>query len=58
MSRGMGWNLKWKPSKDLSPSHEKIARYCSGVYKTAITTIDAEIMACIYTLQKFSNISL
>lgn len=50
---GWGGILKWRPSKDSSPSQEKISRYCSGVYKTAITTIDIEIMACIYTLEKF-----
>lgn len=50
---GWGGILKWKHLEKSSPSQEKIARYCSGVYKTSITTIDAEIMAYIYTLQKF-----
>lgn len=50
---GWGGILKWKPKRGDPISSEKIARYCSGKYKTAISAIDAEIMACIYCLDKF-----
>ncbi|AXS67831.1 ORF3 [Dioscorea nummularia-associated virus] len=50
---GWGGILKWRPSQQDSPSTEKISRYCSGSYKSAISAIDAEIMACIYVLDKF-----
>ena len=51
----IGWGaiLKWRPSKDSSESTEKIARYISGTYKTNISTIDAEILACLFALDKF-----
>lgn len=50
---GWGGVLKWKPSKDSPSTTEKIARYCSGKYKNSLHNIDAELMACINSLQKF-----
>lgn len=53
-TKGWGGILKWRKNKGASQSTELTARYTSGVYKTAISTIDAEIMACIFSLDKFS----
>lgn len=50
---GWGGILKWKKSPTCSKSTEKVARYVSGTYQTQITALDAEIMACIYSLDKF-----
>lgn len=50
---GWGGTLKWRSSNEWSEKPKKIARYYSGIYKTHISALDAEIMAFLYTLDKF-----
>ncbi|GKA00615.1 Orf y, partial [Tanacetum coccineum] len=44
--------VKWKKSKGDPRSSEKICAYASGKFSTTQSTIDAEINACINTLEK------
>ncbi|GJT19078.1 putative polyprotein [Tanacetum coccineum] len=44
--------VKWKKSKGDPRSSEKIYAYASGKFSTTQSTIDAEINACINTLEK------
>lgn len=46
---GWGAILKW--TNDGIKEH--IAQYASGKYKTNVSTMDAEILACIFGLEKF-----
>ena len=50
---GWGGILKWRPKEFSQVSEEKIAAYCSGNYKSHVTALDAEILACIFVLEKF-----
>ncbi|GJX58507.1 putative polyprotein [Tanacetum coccineum] len=43
---------KWKKSKEDPRSSERICAYASGKFSTTQSTIDAEINACINTLEK------
>ncbi|GKA29579.1 Orf y [Tanacetum coccineum] len=49
---GWGGIVKWKKSKGDPRSSEKIYAYASGKFSTTQSTIDAEINACINTLEK------
>ncbi|GJW00347.1 ORFIII-like polyprotein [Tanacetum coccineum] len=49
---GWGGIVKWKKSKEDPRSSEKICAYASGKFSTTQYTIDAEINACINTLEK------
>ncbi|GJR42810.1 hypothetical protein Tco_1310913 [Tanacetum coccineum] len=49
---GWGGIVKWKKSKGDPRSSEKICAYASGKFSTTQSTIDAEINACINTLEK------
>ncbi|GJT11370.1 Orf y [Tanacetum coccineum] len=49
---GWGGIVKWKKSKEDPKSSEKICAYASGKFSTTQSTIDAEINACINTLEK------
>ncbi|GJV85573.1 putative reverse transcriptase domain-containing protein [Tanacetum coccineum] len=56
---GWGGIVKWKKSKGDPRSQEKICAYASGKFSTTQSTIDAEINACINTLEnnKSSRVS-
>nr|GFA73429.1 TPA: orf y [Tanacetum cinerariifolium] len=47
-----GGIVKWKKNKGDSRSSERICAYASGKFSTTLSTIDAEINACINTLEK------
>nr|GEZ72792.1 TPA: orf y [Tanacetum cinerariifolium] len=49
-----GWRgiIKWKKSKEDPRGSERICAYTSGKFSTTQSTIDAEINACINTLEK------
>ncbi|GJU87783.1 Orf y [Tanacetum coccineum] len=49
---GWGGIVKWKKSKEDPRSSERIYAYASGKFSTTQSTIDAEINACINTLEK------
>ncbi|GJW79413.1 ribonuclease H-like domain-containing protein [Tanacetum coccineum] len=49
---GWGGIVKWKKSKEDPRSSERICAYASGKFLTTQSTIDAEINACINTLEK------
>ncbi|GJY82278.1 putative polyprotein [Tanacetum coccineum] len=49
---GWGGVIKWKKSKEDPRSSERICAYASGKFSTTQSTIDAEINACINTLEK------
>ena len=49
---GWGGIVKWKSNKEGPRSSEKICAYASGKFSTTQSTIDAEINACINTLEK------
>ncbi|GJT78504.1 ORFIII-like polyprotein [Tanacetum coccineum] len=49
--KGWGGIVKWKKSKE-DPRSSKICAYASGKFSTTQSTIDAEIDACINTLEK------
>ncbi|GKC94023.1 Orf y [Tanacetum coccineum] len=49
---GWGGIVKWKKSKGDPRSSEKMCAYASGKFSTTQSTIDAEINACINTLEK------
>nr|GEU50219.1 TPA: orf y [Tanacetum cinerariifolium] len=49
---GWGEIVKWKKSKAYPKSSERICAYASGKFSTTQSTIDAEINACINTLEK------
>ncbi|GJW23624.1 Orf y [Tanacetum coccineum] len=49
---GWGGIIKWKKSKEDPRSSERICAYASGKFSTTQSTIDAEINACINTLEK------
>ncbi|GKA03293.1 Orf y [Tanacetum coccineum] len=49
---GWGGIVKWKKSKGDPRSSEKNCAYASGKFSTTQSTIDAEINACINTLEK------
>ncbi|GJX55743.1 Orf y [Tanacetum coccineum] len=49
---GWGGIVKWKKSKGDPRSSEKICAYASGKFSKTQSTIDAEINACINTLEK------
>ncbi|GKC37829.1 Orf y [Tanacetum coccineum] len=49
---GWGAIVKWKKSKKDPRSSERICAYASGKFSTTQSTIDAEINACINTLEK------
>nr|GEX51822.1 putative polyprotein [Tanacetum cinerariifolium] len=49
---GWGGIVKWKKSKGDSKSSERICAYASGKFSTTQSIIDAEINACINTLEK------
>nr|GEU52448.1 putative polyprotein [Tanacetum cinerariifolium] len=49
---GWGGIVKWKKSKEDPRGSEKICAYASGKFSTTQSTIDAEINACINTLEK------
>ncbi|GJW38296.1 putative polyprotein [Tanacetum coccineum] len=49
---GWGGIVKWKKSKGDPRNSEKICAYASGKFSTTQSTIDAEINACINTLEK------
>ena len=51
---GWGGILKWKKYKEQAKKEEKICNYCSGLYKSNVSSLDAEIIACMNVLQKFS----
>nr|GEY88509.1 ribosomal protein L7A/L8 [Tanacetum cinerariifolium] len=50
--KGWGGIVKWKKSKGGPKSSERIYAYASGKFSTTQSTIDAEINACINTLEK------
>nr|GEV02810.1 ORFIII-like polyprotein [Tanacetum cinerariifolium] len=50
--KGWGGIVKWKKSKGDPKSSERICAYASGKFSTTQSTIDAEINACINTLEK------
>ncbi|GJT19082.1 putative polyprotein [Tanacetum coccineum] len=52
MQEGWGGIVKWKKSKGDPRSSEKIYAYASGKFSTSQSIIDAEINACINTLEK------
>ncbi|GJY54512.1 Orf y [Tanacetum coccineum] len=49
---GWGGIVKWKKCKGDPKSSEKICAYAYGKFSTTQSTIDAEINACINTLEK------
>ncbi|GKC53023.1 putative polyprotein [Tanacetum coccineum] len=49
---GWGGIIKWKQRKEDPRSIEKICAYASGKFTNVQSTIDAEINACINTLEK------
>ncbi|UYC36391.1 polyprotein [Black pepper virus B] len=49
---GWGGIAKWRPTKGSSRNEEKIFSYSSGKYQIPKSTIDAEIYACINSLDK------
>nr|GFB16121.1 ORFIII-like polyprotein [Tanacetum cinerariifolium] len=49
---GWGGIVKWKKRKEDPRSSERICAYASGKFSTTQSTIDAEINACINTLEK------
>ncbi|KAI3773705.1 hypothetical protein L1987_48235 [Smallanthus sonchifolius] len=49
---GWGGVCKWKRRKMDPKKNEKISAYASGKFKTIRSTIDAEINACINSLEK------
>ncbi|GJZ07198.1 putative polyprotein [Tanacetum coccineum] len=49
---GWGGIVKWKQRKEDLRSTEKICAYASGKFTNVQSTIDAEINACINTLEK------
>ncbi|GKD42588.1 putative polyprotein, partial [Tanacetum coccineum] len=49
---GWGGIVKWKQKKNDPRSTEKICAYASGKFKNVLSTIDAEISACINILEK------
>nr|GEZ41981.1 TPA: orf y [Tanacetum cinerariifolium] len=49
---GWGGIVKWKKSKEDPRGSERICAYASGKFSTTQFTIDAEINACINTLEK------
>nr|GEU49551.1 TPA: orf y [Tanacetum cinerariifolium] len=49
---GWGGVVKWKPKKKDSRNVEKVCAYASGKITNIQSTIDAEISACINTLEK------
>ncbi|KAL4575551.1 hypothetical protein LXL04_022398 [Taraxacum kok-saghyz] len=49
---GWGGICKWKGKKDDPRKDEKICAYASGKFKVMQSTIDAEINACINSLEK------
>ncbi|GKC26525.1 putative polyprotein, partial [Tanacetum coccineum] len=49
---GWGGIIKWKKSKEDPRSSERICAYASGKFSTTQSIIDAEINACINTLEK------
>ncbi|GKE38367.1 Orf y, partial [Tanacetum coccineum] len=49
---GWGGVVKWKKSKEDPRSSERICSYASGKFSTTQYSIDAEINACINTLEK------
>nr|GEZ10892.1 putative polyprotein [Tanacetum cinerariifolium] len=49
---GWGRIVKWKKSKEDLRGSERICAYASGKFSTTQSTIDAEINACINTLEK------
>ena len=49
---GWGAVLKWRPTKFSTQTEEKIGAYVSGKYSTAISSIDAEVNACINGFKK------
>ncbi|GKB65346.1 Orf y [Tanacetum coccineum] len=49
---GWGGIVKWKKCKEDPRSSERIYAYASGTFSTTQSTIDAEINACINTLEK------
>nr|GEY83052.1 ORFIII-like polyprotein [Tanacetum cinerariifolium] len=48
----MGGIVKWKKSKEDPRSSKRICTYASGKFSTTQSIIDAEINACINTLEK------
>nr|GEX50300.1 ORFIII-like polyprotein [Tanacetum cinerariifolium] len=49
---GWGGIVKWKKSKEDPRGSKRICAYASGKFSTTQSTIDAEINACINTLEK------
>ncbi|GJZ04799.1 Orf y [Tanacetum coccineum] len=49
---GWGGIVKWKQRKEDPRSTEKVCAYASGKFTNVQSTIDAEINACINTLEK------
>nr|GEX28794.1 putative polyprotein [Tanacetum cinerariifolium] len=49
---GWGGIVEWKKSKEDPRNSERICAYASGKFSTTQSTIDAEINACINTLEK------
>nr|GEX70462.1 putative polyprotein [Tanacetum cinerariifolium] len=49
---GWGGIIKWKKRKEDPRGSERICAYASGKFSTTQSTIDAEINACINTLEK------
>ncbi|GKB93571.1 putative polyprotein [Tanacetum coccineum] len=49
---GWGGIVKWKQKKNDPKSTEKVCAYASGKFTNIQSTIDAEISACINTLEK------
>ncbi|GJU62048.1 Orf y [Tanacetum coccineum] len=49
---GWGGIVKWKQKKEDPRSTEKVCAYASGKFTNVQSTIDAEINACINTLEK------
>ena len=52
-AEGWGGILKCRPYKDAPKSIERICRFASGVIRRKASTIDCEILAIIYSLDKF-----
>nr|GFB00141.1 TPA: orf y [Tanacetum cinerariifolium] len=50
--KGLRGIVKWKKSKEDPRSSKRIYAYASGKFSTTQSTIDAEINACINTLEK------
>nr|GFA12154.1 putative polyprotein [Tanacetum cinerariifolium] len=51
---GRGGIVKWKKNKGDPKSSERICTYASGKFSTTQSTNDAEINACINTLEKLN----